>query len=301
MASDKLDPLNWDVPIVEAKTGKPTLEFMRKWRAQRVINAGILTIQQLLDSLSSVRGSIIYRGAAGWAGRIPGVAGAFLRTGGVDTDPTWVAASAAVQDLLDSLGTAQGDVLFRAAGGWTVLSAGTAGYVLTTGGAGADPAWVAGGGGGGGGTPDFGIPAFDPQNSAGFGSGFFGGRAILAPDAGNIASIAFYAVVASPTSTFYPAVYADASGSPGVLLADGPLVTGAVHGVNKLPLTAPLAVAKEDVLWIGFVLDVATLSIAKNPASVAAFFATSPGPPPNPAPATSYAALGFDSMWASQT
>lgn len=44
----------------------------------------------------------------------------------------------------------QGDILYAdSGGGLSRLAAGTAGYVLTTNGAGADPSWAAGGGGGG--------------------------------------------------------------------------------------------------------------------------------------------------------
>lgn len=53
--------------------------------------------------------------------------------------------------MLDFLasGEAQGDVLYRNATVWTFLPAGTAGQVLTTGGAGANPSWAAAGAGSG--------------------------------------------------------------------------------------------------------------------------------------------------------
>jgi hypothetical protein len=45
--------------------------------------------------------------------------------------------------LIDyALGSTRGDVLYRGASGWAVLTPGTAGQVLSTGGAGADPSWV---------------------------------------------------------------------------------------------------------------------------------------------------------------
>lgn len=53
--------------------------------------------------------------------------------------------------LLDTLfGLAQGSILYRSATGWAVLGPGTTGYVLQSGGPGADPSWTASGGGGGG-------------------------------------------------------------------------------------------------------------------------------------------------------
>lgn len=50
-----------------------------------------------------------------------------------------------VQGFLDQLGVVRGSLIFRAADGWTVLLPGTAGFILETGGPGADPAWTAGG------------------------------------------------------------------------------------------------------------------------------------------------------------
>lgn len=52
-------------------------------------------------------------------------------------------------EALDFLGSTRGQVIFRGASGWQVLSPGTAGYVLQTGGVGADPSWVAAGTGSG--------------------------------------------------------------------------------------------------------------------------------------------------------
>lgn len=53
-----------------------------------------------------------------------------------------------LSEILDFIGSAaQGDILYRGASGWARLAAGTNGYVLTTGGAGANPAWAAASGG----------------------------------------------------------------------------------------------------------------------------------------------------------
>lgn len=49
-----------------------------------------------------------------------------------------------LSEVLDFIGSAaQGDILYRGASGWSRLAAGTNGHVLTTGGAGANPAWAA--------------------------------------------------------------------------------------------------------------------------------------------------------------
>ncbi len=48
--------------------------------------------------------------------------------------------------ILDWIGATQGQILYRGASAWSPLAPGTAGHVLTSGGAGADPAWAAAGG-----------------------------------------------------------------------------------------------------------------------------------------------------------
>lgn len=49
-----------------------------------------------------------------------------------------------LSEVLDFIGSAaQGDILYRGASAWARLGAGTAGYALTTGGVGANPAWYA--------------------------------------------------------------------------------------------------------------------------------------------------------------
>lgn len=52
-------------------------------------------------------------------------------------------------ELLDFVGSTQGQILFRGASGWAVLSPGSSGQVLQSGGAGADPSWATVSGGGG--------------------------------------------------------------------------------------------------------------------------------------------------------
>jgi hypothetical protein len=47
-----------------------------------------------------------------------------------------------ISEFLDVLGTAQGDIVYRDASGWAVLAPGTAGQVLETGGAAANPSWA---------------------------------------------------------------------------------------------------------------------------------------------------------------
>lgn len=53
-----------------------------------------------------------------------------------------------IQGTLDQIGHTQGDILYRGATAWQALPAGTAGYVLATGGPSANPSWISGGGSG---------------------------------------------------------------------------------------------------------------------------------------------------------
>jgi hypothetical protein len=48
-------------------------------------------VQEILDQITTVRGSVLYRGAAAWAALAPGTAGQFLRTNGAAADPNWAA------------------------------------------------------------------------------------------------------------------------------------------------------------------------------------------------------------------
>jgi hypothetical protein len=55
-----------------------------------------------------------------------------------------------LSDILDQTFSAtRGSLLYRGASAWTALPPGTSGFLLQTGGTGADPVWVASGGGGG--------------------------------------------------------------------------------------------------------------------------------------------------------
>ena len=51
-----------------------------------------VTASQVIDWIGSTRGSVLYRGAAGWASLTPGTSGYVLQSGGAGADPSWVAA-----------------------------------------------------------------------------------------------------------------------------------------------------------------------------------------------------------------
>lgn len=83
-----------------------------------------VTVSQVLDWMSSTRGTILYRGASGWAALAPGTAGHFLKTNGAGADPSW---ESIMVDLtayhLVSAGTTNATVVKASAGklyGWFI-------------------------------------------------------------------------------------------------------------------------------------------------------------------------------------
>jgi hypothetical protein len=126
-----------------------------------------VTVTDLLDFVfSNVQGSILYRGATEWDALAPSTTGYVLQTGGPAANPSWIPNEglAAINDgdllantsgssavpvdtslttLLDYVfGSAQGDLLYRGASAWEVLTPSTAGYLLQTGGPAVDPSWA---------------------------------------------------------------------------------------------------------------------------------------------------------------
>lgn len=106
------------------------------------------TLSAALDTaFGSSRGSLITRGASGWQVLAPGAsAGLVLTSGTPGADVSWQPGSAGGVNsaALDSaFGTAVGGVLMRSTGGWVNMGAGTAGFFLQAGGAGANATWAA--------------------------------------------------------------------------------------------------------------------------------------------------------------
>lgn len=122
------------------------------------------TVSALLDaSITNTRGSVLYRGAAGWTYLIPSFPGYFLKTQGAALDPIWddplvpvnnnyVLANISgsvnnprgypLSDILDTVfGSTVGSILIRNASTWTILPPGTNNYYLKSFGAGVPPAW----------------------------------------------------------------------------------------------------------------------------------------------------------------
>lgn len=89
------------------------------------------------NTFGGAEGNLIYRDAATWQALPIGAANALLVSG---TIPAWEGLS----NLMDAvLGGVRGSILYRGAASWLVLAPGAATEVLSTGGPGADPAWVA--------------------------------------------------------------------------------------------------------------------------------------------------------------
>jgi hypothetical protein len=91
-------------------------------------------------------GDLLYASAADTLAKLAGNTSSTKKvltqtgTGSVSGAPTWDTLSA----LIDSaIGSTQGTILYRGASAWAALAAGTAGHVLTSQGAGANPTWSA--------------------------------------------------------------------------------------------------------------------------------------------------------------
>lgn len=129
-----LQPLDQKFPIVTAD-GRPTLYFIQ-WAQQKQIDisAGI-TAEQALAIIEQYLADHQLQAGTGIS---------ISPSGNLSDAPT---IAAEVQAILDQITTTQGSILFRGAADWQALAPGTAGQVLKSNGAGADPSWGAGGGG----------------------------------------------------------------------------------------------------------------------------------------------------------
>lgn len=175
MPAKDTGPLDWRIAIVDT-SGRPTQEFQRKWATQRANNAliGSVTFGTGAPPASPVPDNgaeymdttkepwVLYIGDNGiWnivgvqdftdltdvPGNYTSSADHLVRVNGNATGLEFITVSTG----LDTIGNTTGDLLVRGNSSWGVLGSGTSGFVLTSGGAGVQPAWAAGGGGGGGG------------------------------------------------------------------------------------------------------------------------------------------------------
>lgn len=124
-------PLDQKFAIVD-KNGNPT-DYFTRWAQKRQLDIGTsITLADLADYLAAHK-------------LIPGT-GIQLTPDGNIADGVTIHADA--QAILDEITATRGAVIYRGLLGWSALLPGTAGYVLSTNGTGADPTWVAQSGGG---------------------------------------------------------------------------------------------------------------------------------------------------------
>lgn len=139
MATDKTpQPLQNQMTIVNPD-GTPTDYFIR-WAQERQ--------KAILDTTDAAQVQTLAEGVLA-ARKLIGGVGIDVNSGSEAFLSGDVTIDAKIQELLDLISSTRGSVLYRGDTAWEALAPGTAGQVLSTNGAGADPSWIAAGGGGG--------------------------------------------------------------------------------------------------------------------------------------------------------
>ncbi len=113
------------------------VDYATKWST----TPGVGTVSEIDTGAGLTGGPITLTGTISLSPIVSGLV--LANTTGVVAAPTPTLPSA----ILDTIGSTQGDILYRNASGWVVLPPGSAGQILTTGGALANPAWSAVGSG----------------------------------------------------------------------------------------------------------------------------------------------------------
>lgn len=105
------------IDIGEGITAQQALEIIEQYLADHTLQEGsgislspsgnisdsptiAAEVQAILDQISTVQGSILFRGAAGWDELVPGTSGDFLKTNGAGANPEWAAAGGGGGSLL---------------------------------------------------------------------------------------------------------------------------------------------------------------------------------------------------------
>ena len=146
---------------------------------------------------------IVGNGTSGVTQVGPGTSNYVLAGAGASADPSF----ATISSILDSIGSAQGDLLYRGSSGWSVLAPGTGGYVLSTNGAGANPSWISVSGVGTVTSVGLSVPAFlsvanSPVTGAGTLTVNFSGTAIPVANGGTgLTSTTSYGVLIGGTTS----------------------------------------------------------------------------------------------------
>lgn len=159
-------------------------------------------------------------------------------------------------------------------------------------------AWDTVGGGGGGGPEIINYPLMNIASGGSFSSGFFGYRSGIVPKDGTITAVYCYGVSANGSVVLRPGIYGNtATNIPGALLASGPTITGLAQGVNRVPLTSPLTVTKDDIIFMGIQVAGATASFPNLAANTDTGYFASSGVLADPATAST-GNLAFASFFA---
>lgn len=118
---------------------------------------------------------------------------------------------------------------------------------------------------------------FDARASTGSASAYAGGiwfgNLITFEAAGFIDSVVYSLNTAETGINAHPVIYANNAGAAGALLAEGPTVNDGGVGDNVLALSAPLAVAAGDVLWVGcYQANTGSIDATKTAGDVSKYF-----------------------------
>lgn len=148
-AADWPPPPTYDLPIHVDEDVLPGAEFSPIWLEWFLLLAQVLTaagaggggiVHNLLSDLQGGTADEYYHLTADQHTTLTVVA--TDRVLGRDTAGTGDPEQLTASQVLDFIGSTRGAILYRGAAGWAILAPGTAGFVLTTAGAGADPSWT---------------------------------------------------------------------------------------------------------------------------------------------------------------
>lgn len=137
-----------------------------------------------------------------------------------------------------------------------------------------------GSGGSGSGSKYIGYADFEAGVNRVVTAGSWIGSFVVAPQNASITGMTGFFRAATAGVQFTPAIYsATNTGTINLLLEAGPTVTGVVPGIQNFPLSAPLAVLKGDLLYIGCICRSANPTMASASNKAAAFFAAASNVP----------------------
>ncbi len=239
--------------------------------------------QYMLDLVTDVVGSMLYRSSEGWIGIPPGNNGDVLTEN--NGEPIWLAGynlpnPTYASDLLDQLGATEGDLLVRGTDGWIVIGSTDDGSVLTL--SGGVPVWV---------SPATPAPLLVPNPFSGLLSmtssatiavnRVHGTNAFVS--AGSIINgVKLFVTTAAATPTITPCLYDEVGRVPTNLLRTGSLVTGVTSGINTFPFSSPYTMPADGILFPALQTKVATIAQGTSNSVIWGWLVSASGAIPNP-------------------